>query len=175
MAQNGEKKGVLPQIITAVVITLLVGGSAPWWWKELFDQGGKTPPQPTNAFVPNPAPNPTPKPAPVPPPAKVAKEAMTVTAAANPAVISSGQQTAISVYVQDAQGRPLSAATVTCTVGGGRFKRTGTATVSGLTDFSGIFQAQWSCDNCASSYEGAVRVTKADYQEGKAQWRVEIH
>ncbi len=36
MAQNDEKKAILPQIVVAVVIALLVGGTSPWWWKEFF-------------------------------------------------------------------------------------------------------------------------------------------
>lgn len=50
MAQNEEKKGVLPQIIVAVVVALLVGGTAPWWWKEIFHK----PPQDSAPVSPRP-------------------------------------------------------------------------------------------------------------------------
>jgi len=99
---------------------------------------------------------------------------MIVTATPNPPVISRGQQTRVSVYVQDSQGRPLPQATVTLSAGGGRFNRTGTSTVSGATDSSGSYTGYWSCDPCAPAYVSEVRVTKPGLGEANAQWQVQI-
>ena len=163
MAQNEERKGVLPQIIVAVVVALLVGGASPWWWKEIFHKNnGVNPPHGDSRVVP-------------PPPAQIISGGpITVTATANPPVIPPGQQTTINVFAQDSQGRPLPSAIVTLSSGGGKFNVTGTTSVSGPTDSSGAFRAYWSCDYCAPAYDNTVRITKPGYEEAKAQWQVEI-
>jgi hypothetical protein len=99
---------------------------------------------------------------------------MVVTVTPNPPVISRGQQTRASVYVQDSHGRPLPQATVTLSSGGGRFNRTGTSTVSGATDSSGSYTGYWSCDPCAPAYMSGVRVTKPGLGEANARWQVQI-
>lgn len=97
-----------------------------------------------------------------------------VTTIVNPPVVSRGQQTLVRVYVQDGQGRPLPQAMVTLSSGGGRFARTGTPSVSGLTDSSGSFVDYWSCNPCSRAYVNGVKVTKPGYTEANAGWRVDI-
>ena len=161
MGENPEKKGVLPQIIVAVVVALLVGGTAPWWWNEIFHRNDVH--QPFDHNNPN---NNNKKP--------ILGGRIVLTATSNPPIISQGQKTTINVFAQDSQGHPLSSATVTLSVGGGRFDQTGTATVSGQTDSSGVFRAYWSCNYCAPAYIGSVRITKPGYEEADSQWRIEI-
>lgn len=97
-----------------------------------------------------------------------------ITATVDRPVVSRGQPTAITVHARDSQGRPLPHAMVTLSSGGGRYKRTGTTTVSGLTNTSGSFVGYWSCNPCARGYSSDVRVTKHGYPEAIAPWRVEI-
>ena len=165
MAQNEGRKKVLSQIIIAVVVAMLVGSTAPWWWKEFF---------PGNTNNVGDTQNGNPGVEPSAPSQQTLGGSITVTATANPPVVSIGQRTSISTYVQDSQGRPLPFAVVTLSSGGGRFDRTGTTKVSGPTDPSGVFQAYWSCDPCAPAYISSARATKTGYEEADTQWRVQI-
>ncbi len=121
-------------------------------------------------------PVPRPEPHPVQPiePASIVGGPIIVTATANPNVLSSGQETAVRVYVQDSQGSPLPNAIVTLSSGGGQFKSTGTTSMSGSTNASGSFVGYWSCNPCAPGYVSGVRVTKKGYTEANTKWRVEI-
>ncbi len=165
MAKNEDRKGVLPQIIVAVVVALLVGGTSPWWWNEIFHSNRSNVVHPSNQTTPVNPPQPR---------QTIIGGPIVVTVTANPPVVSPGQPTLVNVYVQDSQGQSLPAAVVTLSSGGGRFDRSGTATVSGATDPAGVFQAYWSCAACAPAYVNSVRVTKPGYEEATAQWRVEI-
>ena len=162
MGENSEKRGVLPQIIVAVVVALLVGGTSPWWWNEIFHRNDIPKP-----YSPNHSSNNNNKP--------ISGGPIMVSVSSNPPIISRGQKTTINVFAQDSQGHPLSSATVILSAGGGRFDQTGTSTVSGQTDASGVFRAYWSCNYCAPAYVGGLRVTKLGYEEGKSQLRIEIH
>lgn len=52
MTQDGDRKGILPQIIVTVVVTLLVGSTSPWWWNEIVNRehGSQEVQGPSNAI-----------------------------------------------------------------------------------------------------------------------------
>jgi len=165
MASDG--KGILPQIIVAVTIALIAGGSSPWWWNELINRKStKIVIDPKEVDPSAPVINDKPE--------LVLSGPMRVTASVIPTVVHRGQTTKVNVFVQDAKGNPIPAATVSLSAGGGYFSRTETSSVSGSTDSSGVFKAKWKCDQCAPSYRSGVRVTKPGYDEIKESWRVTI-
>ena len=164
MAGNERKKGTLSQIIIPVAIALLVGTSSPWWLR--YFSNGETLPkhdpkkQPNQGVPKNTVP--------------YHVGSLVATTTVDPSVIKPGDQTGMTVFIQDAPGNPVSGAVVTLSSGGGKFKTTGTSTVSGPTDVSGLFRAKWSCTQCAPSYTGGVRATKSGFTEAQGQWRVDI-
>lgn len=159
MGKDGNGNSVLPQIVATVVVALLVGGTSPWWWNEFFaTKEGKDPPSPNvseSAYAPIGGP-------------------ITVTATANPPIVSVREKTTVNVYVQDSQGQALAEAVVTLSSGGGQFDHSGTTRVSGPTNSSGVFRALWSCDPCSQGYTGSVRVTKSGYHEAQTRWQIRI-
>jgi hypothetical protein len=99
---------------------------------------------------------------------------MRVTTSVIPSVVRRGQTAKVNVFVQDAQGNPISSATVSLTAGGGYFSRTETSAVSGSTDSTGVFKAKWKYDQCAPAYRSGTRVTKTGYKEVKGNWLIKI-
>jgi hypothetical protein len=164
MAEKERKKGTLAQIFVPVAVALLVGTSSPWWLK--YFSSNEVP-------VPGPGANgSTDPPGSHQPPSILGT--LTVTATADPPVVRQGQQTTITTFVQDSQGHPVSGALVSLDAGGGRFRTTGTSSVAGKTDVSGIYRATWWCNQCAPGYVSGVRVTKQGFTETRDQWRVSI-
>jgi len=164
MAQNGEKKGVLPQIIVAVVVALLVGGTAPWWWNEIFHK--------RNDAIPTPkSPNDQKK----TPSEAVHGGQVRVRCTTNPQSIPAGGQVEIRILAFTEQNTPVSGANVSIESGGGWFSVSGTTTEIGQTDFGGVFVTQWKSPNpAASGYGMGVTVTKKGFTEGRSQCNVPI-
>ncbi len=154
MAQSGEKRGLLPQIIVGVVVALLVGGTAPWWWNEIFQKkDGKT----------------------KPPPEVVHAGQIRVRCTANPYSVPAGGQVEISVLAFTEQNTPVSGANVRIESGGGWFSASGASTEIGRTDSGGLFITRWrSPSPAASSYGMGVSVTKNGFTEGKSECNVAI-
>jgi hypothetical protein len=167
MAENEKKKGTLSQIIVPVAITLLVGTSSPWWINKFFSNN-PTPPVPgQNRKGITPPDNNDPSPN--------VRGSLTVTTTPDPPTVRPGEQATVTTFVQNGQGTPVSGAMVSLASGGGKFRTTGTPSVAGKTDLSGIFRASWSCNPCAPAYINDVRVTKKGFTEARGQWQVEIH
>jgi hypothetical protein len=164
MAQNGEKRGVLPQIIVAVVVALLVGGTAPWWWNEIFHKRNDVvttpkPPEGQNKI----------------PPKVVQGGQIRVRCTANPHSIPAGGQVEIRVLAFTEQNTPVSGANVSIESGGGWFSKSGTTTEIGQTDSGGVFVTQWRSPSPATTgYGMGVTVTKDGFTEGKSECNVVI-
>jgi hypothetical protein len=164
MAQNGERRGVLPQIIVAVVVALLVGGTAPWWWNEIFHK--------RNEVIPPPRPPAHQK--------RVPSEAVhggqiRIQCTANPHAIPAGGQVEIRVLAFTEQNSPVSGANVSIRSGGGWFSASGTTTEIGQTDSGGVFVTHWrSPKPAASAYGMDVTVTRNGFTEGKGECNVPI-
>ncbi len=161
MDQNGETRGVLPQIIVAVVVALLVGSTAPWWWSEFFHK--------TTDVVP------TPKPTRDQNKTTVDGGQIQLRCTANPHSIAAGGQAEISVLAFTEQGSPVSDANVRIESGGGWFSASGTTTEIGQTNSSGVFTTQWRSPNLvASGYGMNVTVNKNGFTEGKGECNVAL-
>ena len=164
MAQNGEKRGVLPQIIVAVVVALLVGGTAPWWWNEIFHKRNAVIPPSKSADAQK----------------KASSEAVhggqiRVQCTANPHSIPAGGQVEIRVLAFTEQNSPVSGANVSIKSGGGWFSASGTTTEIGQTDSGGVFITRWRSPNPATSgYGMGVTVTKNGFTEGKGECNVPV-
>lgn len=159
MAQNEEKKGVLPQIIVAVFIALLVGGTAPWWWKEIFNK----PPQDSAPVIPK------------PPQIPVQGGQIQVRCTARPHSIPAGGQVEIRVLAFTEQNSPISGASVRIEAAGGWFSSSGTTTEIGQTDSGGVFMTQWRSPRPASrGYGMRAIVNKKGFTEGLYDFIVAI-
>lgn len=80
---------------------------------------------------------------------------MTLTVA--PEVVAEGALATVRIILTDAGAQPLSGVTVTLEAGGGLFAGTGKPFVSGRTGSAGIFEAEWSCSDCAAAYQILAR------------------
>ena len=164
MAQNGERRGVLPQIIVAVVVALLVGGTAPWWWNEIFHKRSDVIPAPKPPGGQDKT-----------PPKVVQGGQIQVQCTANPHSIPAGGQVEIRVLAFTEQNSPVSGANVSIKSGGGWFSASGTTTEIGQTDSGGVFITQWrSPKPAASAYGMDVTVARSGFTEGKSQCNVPI-
>ena len=164
MAQNGERRGVLPQIIVAVVVALLVGGTAPWWWNEIFHKRSDIVPPKKVTDDQTKA-----------PPKVVHGGRIQVQCTANPHAIPAGGQVEIRVLAFTEQNTPVSGANVSVKSGGGWFSASGTTTEIGQTDSGGVFVTRWRSPNpAASGYGMGVTVTRNGFTEGKSELNVPI-
>jgi len=149
MPKNGERRGVLPQIIVAVVVALLVGSTAPWWWNEIFHK--------RNDVIP------------------IHGGQIQVRCTASPHSIPAGGQVGIRVLAFMEQGSPVSGANVRIESGGGWFSASGTTTEVGQTDSAGVFTTQWrSPSPAARGYGMDITVTKNGFTEGRGECNVPI-
>jgi len=84
-------------------------------------------------------------------------QSVSVALTLKPEVIMEGKWTMVRVAVTDEEDRPIAGASVTLEAGGGLFATTGKSFTAGVTDAAGVFQAEWSCDDCAPTYQLIAR------------------
>ncbi len=164
MAQNEDKKGVLPQIIVAVVVALLVGGTSPWWWNEIFHKRNNINPPPSTVDNNQ-------------EPSRVSIQGgqIQVRCTASPHSISAGEQVGIRVLAFTEQNSPVGGASVRIEAGGGWFSSSGTTTEIGKTDSGGVFMTQWRAPKpAARGYGMSATVNKNGFAEGTREFTVPI-
>jgi hypothetical protein len=90
--------------------------------------------------------------------------APSITAVAMPTVVAAGEATTIVTTVRTADGKPISAAKVVLSTGGGTFSRTGQTRIDGATDSNGVFRTTWMCGPCAAAHRITVEVVAPSLQ-----------
>lgn len=164
MSQNEERKGVLPQIIVAVVVALLVGGTSPWWVNEIFHKRNDVNTTQGSGLVSSTQTIVT-----------VQGGQIQVRCTASPHSIPAGGQVAIRILAYTEQDSPVNGANVRIESGGGWFSSSGTTTEVGETGSGGVFMTQWRSPNpAARAYGMGVTVTKNGFSEGRGECNVPI-
>ncbi len=97
-----------------------------------------------------------------------------VNASTHPDTVSQGQPTEIKVEAFSNQGDPIPDAHVKISAGGGMFLDSNGPIIEGQTDINGVFVTPWKCTQCAPAYVFDVEVDKPDFEQGKAEARVNI-
>jgi hypothetical protein len=120
---------------------------------------------------------------PVHPPQEIA---MNINAVVLPPAVSSGEKATITISARDANGAPVTGATVEVGAGGGKFLPTADTpydprsrlhepySASGFTDGQGRFMTWWVVNPAARSYELTAKASKEGYTEAKTQFNINV-